>query len=85
MRTTFTIDADIVPKLKQLVRRKRDPMRKVLNDLIRAAIGAELKEEAPVFEVKSVNLGLRTGLDPAKINSLFDELEVARFDTREEK
>lgn len=79
MRTTFTLDADLVPKLKALLRRKRDPMRKVLNDLIRAAIGAELNYEAPSFKVNSFKLKLKTGFDPLKLNSAYDELESEQF------
>jgi len=82
VRTTFTIDPDIVPKLKALVRRKKDPMRKVLNDLIRAAIGADLKTGACDFNVDSSALKLRPGYDPTKLNSLYDELESTRLINR---
>lgn len=76
MRTTFSIDPDIVPKLKALVRRKKDPMRKVLNDLIRVAIRLEVEGAPPGFEVISKNLKLKTGYDPSKLNTLYDELEA---------
>jgi hypothetical protein len=79
MRTTFTIDADLVPKIKSLVRRKKNPMRKVLNDLIRAAIGAEVTPRVRPFEVKSAKLGLKIGYDLMKLNSVFDELESDDF------
>ena len=79
MRTTFTLDSDLIPKIKALVQRKKDPMRKVLNDLIRAAIGAELKPEIRGFEVKSLKLQLKPGYDPTKLNSLYDELESENF------
>jgi len=79
MRTTFSIDPDIVPKLKALVRRKKDPMRKVLNDLIRVAIGIELGTTPRGFDVKSQNLKLRTGYDPTTLNAIYDELEVEGF------
>ena len=79
MRTTFGLDPDLVPKLKALVKRKKEPLRKVLNDLIRAAIGAELGEAPRGFVVESRNLGLKTGYDPRSLNVLFDELETERF------
>lgn len=79
MRTTFSIDPDLVPRLKALVRRKNDPMRKVLNDLIRMAIGMELDSEPRGFMVRSQKLKLRTGYDPASLNSLSDDLAVEDF------
>ena len=85
MRTTFSIDPDIVPKLKALVRRKKDPMRKVLNDLIRVAIGLEHSESPRGFEVKSEDLGLKAGYDAVGFNSLYDDLELEAMDTRREK
>lgn len=76
MRTTFTLDDDLVPKLKLLMRRKKQPLRKVINDLLKAAIHLEAKDTAPLFIVKSCNLGLKAGYDPTKFNSLYDELET---------
>ena len=75
MRTTFSIDPDLAPKIKALVKRKKDPLRKVLNDLIRAAIGATAEQPRAGFQVKSAKLGLKTGIDPLSLNSLYDELE----------
>lgn len=85
MRTTFSIDPDIVPKLKALVRRKKDPMRKVLNDLIRAAIGMESGSAPRGFKVKSQNLKLKTGYDPASLNSLYDDLAIEEFASKARK
>lgn len=79
MRTTFSIDPEILPKLKAIVRRKREPMRKVLNDLIRVAIGMELGAVTREFKVESCNLKLRVGYDPTSFNSLYDEIETEPF------
>jgi hypothetical protein len=76
MRTTFSIDPDLAPKLKALVRRKKDPMRKVINDLIRLALGIESRSAPREFEVKSQKLTLKTGYDPGALNALYDELET---------
>jgi hypothetical protein len=85
MRTTFAIDDDLLPRIKILVQRKKQPLRKVLNDLIRASIGAELGAPPPPFEVRSRNLGLHTGFDPDRLNSLVDEIESDEFVSRERR
>jgi len=72
VRITFTIDSGLVPKLKALVRRKKDPLRKIINDLLRVAINIESKSTPRGFKVKSYYLKLKDGYDPLSLNSLDD-------------
>src|SRR5262245_49314157 len=76
MRTTLTIDDDLAAQLREEAARQGLPFRQVLNRTLRlglrAASGAAPRER---FRVEARRLGLRAGVDPAKLNQLADELE----------
>lgn len=40
MRTTMTLDPDVAVRLDQMVRRRRQPMKTVVNDALRAGLAA---------------------------------------------
>ena len=44
MRTTFTVDPDLLPRLQERKRRDGQSLARVVNDLIRAGLAAPVKK-----------------------------------------
>ncbi len=84
MRTTLTLEDDLAMKLKELARSTDRKFKEVVNDAIRK--GLSLGEPPPAdqerFVVRARACGFRTGVDPTKLNQLYDDLEME--DLREE-
>ena len=81
MRTTLTLDDDIARILQRRARELDKPFKEVVNATLRNGLAKE--DLAPTFKpapkVVARNLGLKTGIDPDKLNQLVDELEVEEF------
>ena len=80
VRTTVTLDPDVERLVKEKARSSRQSFKQVLNDAIRQG----LRDEAIVaprkpFRVKARPMRLRTGIDPARLSEIGDELEVEAF------
>lgn len=77
MRTTVTLDKDVERLLREAMHRSRTGFKQTLNAAIRAGLGQKPVPAArrPVV-LKTRPLGLRTGLDPAGLNKLADDLEI---------
>ena len=80
MRTTVTLDPDVERLLKEEVHKTRQSFKEVINNAIRQGLrpqrsGAKRKP----FVVKARPMGLRTGIDPARLSELADDLEVEAF------
>jgi hypothetical protein len=80
VRTTVTLDPDVERLLKEEIHRSRQSFKEVLNNAIRQALrpSAPAKRRKP-FVVKARPMGLRTGVDPARLTELADDLEVDAF------
>jgi len=77
MRTTVTLDADVERLLKEEMHRSRRPFKETLNRAVRAALaGAPAKADRPPFVVTARAMRLRSGIDPASLNKLTDDLEA---------
>jgi hypothetical protein len=75
MRTTVTLDGDVERLLRDEMHRSRRPFKVCLNEAVRAGLRAR-PARARRFVVRPLRLGqLLPGIDPAKLNSLADELE----------
>ena len=76
MRTTLTLDPDVVRLLEEERHRRRLSFKEVVNDAIRRGLapggGAA---DAPVYRVEPHATTLRAGIDPGGFNRLHDELE----------
>ena len=73
MRTTLTLDADVVRLLEQAVHDRRTSMKSVVNDALRQALRPA---QAPrPYRVDVHHSELVVGVDPARLNQLADELE----------
>lgn len=75
MRTTLTIDDDVMVQLKQEARRRRMSLRDVVNDLLRRGLSGATEAKRKPFQVKVYDSRLRPGFDPTGFNKLADELE----------
>ncbi len=81
MRTTLTLDDDLASRLKQLAEARRQPFRRVVNEIVRRGLSTTMygKRKPQPFRVVPFHSAFRTGVDPTKLNQLSDELDVRRF------
>jgi hypothetical protein len=79
MRTTVTLDPDVEQLIRAAQERGRASFKQVLNDAIRRGLKAGSEEPSPPFEVDAKPMGLRPGIDPARVRDLDDELEIREF------
>jgi hypothetical protein len=74
VRTTVTLDADVVEQLKAVARRRDVSFKEALNSTVRAGLAAERGGRRP-FEVQARALGLRPGVDLTNALGLAADLE----------
>jgi hypothetical protein len=71
IRTTVTLDEDVLARVKRESRSRGVPFRLALNDLLRSALlASEKKPRKPTFKVKATHMGFRPGLDYDNVESL---------------
>ncbi|MCI0602965.1 antitoxin [bacterium] len=78
MRTTVTLDDDVVRELKARAKQTDKSFKQVLNDSLRLAFSssrASIRKMKP-FRVRPHSSALRPGIDFEKLNQLVDQLEV---------
>jgi hypothetical protein len=80
MRTTLTIDDDLLAQIEDLQRREGLSFKGAVNRLLRAGIQfqAQPPKRKP-YRTPSRKLGLRAGLDPTKLNQFVDEMDADEF------
>ncbi len=78
-RTTVTLDADVEQRLREAMRRQGKGFKETLNDVLRRGLTSSPDQESEPFEVEFRPLRLRTGLDPARLRDLDDDLEIEEF------
>lgn len=80
MRTTVTLDADVEQRLRETMRLQGKSFKVALNDALRRGLGtSDGTQDDPPFDIRSRSLGLRAGLDPARLRDLDDDLEAEAF------
>lgn len=80
MRTTLTIDDDLMAQIEDLRRKKGLSFKGAVNYLLRAGIQFQAQPPKPKpHRTQPRKLGLRSGIDPTKLNQLIDELEADEF------
>jgi hypothetical protein len=80
MRTTLTIDDDLIPRIEDLQRREGLSFKGAVNQLLRAGIQYRAQPPKPKrYRTQPRKLGLRAGFDPTKLNQLADEIEADKF------
>ncbi|MEO6772715.1 MAG: antitoxin [Kofleriaceae bacterium] len=75
MRTTLTLDPDVVRLLEDEVHRTRRPFKQVVNEAIRHGLAPAARAITTPYKVKAHITKLAPGIDPTKFNGLVDELE----------
>ena len=76
MRTTLTLDDDLLVKLRAEAQRSREPFKQIVNRVLRLGLKAQTQAKAlPPFKVKTRNLGLRPGFDFDNIEELLERIE----------
>jgi hypothetical protein len=74
MRTTVTLDPDLVARLKDLARERRISFKAAINTAVRAGLATEL-ERRRVYREKVSDLGVLPGIDLTKALRLAATLE----------
>ena len=76
MRTTLTLDPDVVRMIEDAVHRLRKPFKQVVNDALRRGLTpAGRRTAGPRYRIRPHAAHLLPGLDRGKLNALADELE----------
>jgi hypothetical protein len=76
MRTTLTLDPDVVRLLEEERHRRRTSLKQVVNDAIRRGLAPGAGGRDPVrYRVRPHRTALMPGIDPRGFNRLADELE----------
>ena len=78
MRTTLTLDEDLAKRLKELARQGGRSFKEVTNEVIRRGLssGESQVEGISAFRVEAKACGLKPGVDPHKLNQIYDDLEI---------
>jgi len=76
MRTTLSIDDDVLEKAKATAAKRRLPFRTVINEALRAGLGAiGMPADATAYKTKPHKLGLRAGKNLDNIRELLAHAE----------
>lgn len=78
MRTTLTLEDDLARRLRELARSTDRNFKEVVNDAIRKglSLGDASPDSQERFVVRPRACGFRSGVDPTKLNQLYDDLEI---------
>ncbi len=80
MRTTLTIDDDLIAQIDNLRRCEGLSFKGAVNELLRAGVQYRAQPPKPTrYRTKPRRLDLHTGFDPTKLNQLADEIEDDTF------
>ena len=76
MRTTLTLDKDLAVALREEVRRSGRPLKRIVNETLRAGFAARKAPPSRRYRLKPVSLGgVVPGIDMDKALRLADALE----------
>jgi hypothetical protein len=83
MRTTLTLDDDLVRRLKELAYETGRSFKEVANEVVRRGLstGEPPDGEVEPFRVVPKACGFKPGIDPLKLNQVYDDLEIERLGT----
>ncbi len=76
VRTTLTLDEDVITKLREQCRQLRISFKQVVNETLRLGLNADrvLQPDQP-FRVQARDLGLRPGLSLDNVAGLLEQVE----------
>ncbi len=78
MRTTVTIDDDIVEKLNHIKHKSHESFTRVMNDTLRRGLSTQdpPATKGVPFRVDTFSSPFRAGVDPMRLHQLLDDLEI---------
>ncbi|MCZ6672201.1 MAG: antitoxin [Verrucomicrobia bacterium] len=77
MRTTLTIDDDIVHKLKAIAARQQKSFKAVVNTALRKGLAPSQSKQTPgKIRLKTRKLQFRSGIDEMKLKAFLDDADV---------
>lgn len=80
MRTTVTLENDVARMLDDQARRTRKSFKETLNEAVRLGLGRASNPTADSeFVMELRDMGLRSGIDGGRFNSLLDEMDADVF------
>ena len=80
MRTTLTLDDDLAQSLKERARLLDLPFKQVVNDALRRGLSPSSSDASPApYRVVPNASGLVPGVDPLKLNQVYDQLKAETF------
>ncbi len=80
MRNTLTIDPEVEQLLERETRRRSRGMKAVVNDALRVGLGMSSKpQRVSRLKMEPHASGFQPGIDPDRLNQLFDEMEANEF------
>ena len=79
MRTTVTLDPDVAELLREAAHRTRHSFKEELNSAIRRGLETVPKQRRGAFRIHPVAMGVRAGVDPARLADAGDDAEVDAF------
>ena len=80
MRTTVTLDPETERLLREAMHQRGQSFKETLNQAVTKGLADMLCDaDKTSFVQQSFPMGLRTGYDPAHLNSLNDDMEVDAF------
>jgi hypothetical protein len=72
VRTTVTLDDDVVERVKRESRTRGISFRETLNDLLRTALSVDTQPRQRTLKIKPARMGYRTGLNYDDVESLVE-------------
>jgi metal-responsive CopG/Arc/MetJ family transcriptional regulator len=73
IRTTVTLDDDVLDRVKRVSRSRGAPFRETLNELLRSALlDLDNKPRRRAFKIEPIHMGYRAGLNYDDIESLIE-------------
>lgn len=78
MRTTLTLDDDLVKALRDEARRRDISFKELVNEVLRRGLNAGVPPGARPsrFRVRAKPCGFQPGVDLKRLNQLLDEMEI---------
>ena len=79
MRTTITLDPDVVLSVKSRMATQKATLKQVINDALRRGLSVGPQKPSQPFLVTPHSFGFRPGIDIHQLNKLADDLEAQAF------
>ena len=76
MRTTLTLEPDVVRRLRKKMEDKKLTLKQAVNETLRAGLETTVNEKRHKFVVEPHACGFKAGVDLDKLNQLVDEMEA---------